>query len=172
MFFTQNTFWVTRQAGKRGRDGALSWQEYIGTIQRDSRNMIKGLTPYQILEKLTSQTKERCEVCWKTGTMMNGQQQYQKILDNFRREPMFIRVRQGHTGKNLDISTFSHAKIETRIRTISVSYRILKIRRFCKIWRTCDRRFWNKQKQKSSVFLTCVAVGSKPRPEVQALTST
>ena len=44
---------------RRERDGALSWQEYIGTIQRDSPSMIKGLTQYQILEMLTRQTKQR-----------------------------------------------------------------------------------------------------------------
>ena len=60
---------------RRERDGDLSWQEYIGTIQRDSPDMIKGLTPHQILEMLTRQTKrERNEVSWRKRSMMKGQQ--------------------------------------------------------------------------------------------------
>ena len=69
MFHAQEIFQVMRiqvfqkdslvdKAGKRERDGAVSWKESIGTVQRDSPNMIIGLTPYQILEKRTSQTKK------------------------------------------------------------------------------------------------------------------
>ena len=49
---------LTRHVGKRDRTGARPWREYIGSIQKDIPDMIKGLTPYQILGKLTSQTKK------------------------------------------------------------------------------------------------------------------
>ena len=58
---------------------------------------------------------------------------------------MFNRALQGHSGKNLDIFTFSSQKDWERLHTISVSKRILKIRKSKKIWRTCARRFWNKR---------------------------
>ena len=114
--FSKKTAWLTGHAGKRERDGALSWRECIGTIQRDSANMIKGLTPYQILDTLTSPTKkERSEVCWKKGSETTGQQLCQKIHNSVcREEPMFIGALQGHSGKNLDMSTFSRKKIEKR----------------------------------------------------------
>ena len=66
---------LTKHPGKRDRTGALPWREYIGSIQKDSPDMIKGLTPYQILGNLTSQTQtERYEICWKEGSQMTGQQ--------------------------------------------------------------------------------------------------
>ena len=76
---------------------------------------MKRLTPYQILEKVTSQTKkEWYEVCPKKGLMMKSQQLYQVIHNNVRREqPMFIRALQGHSGETLDISTSAHKKIQT-----------------------------------------------------------
>ena len=43
---------------------------------------------------------------------------------------MFIRALQGHTGKNLDISTFFSQKDSEGTRAIQVSYCFLKIRRF------------------------------------------
>ena len=53
--------------------------------------MIKGLNPFQILGKLTSQReKERYEVCWKEGSNMEGQQLYRKIHTFYQDEPLFI----------------------------------------------------------------------------------
>ena len=50
---------------------------------------------------------------------MTGHQFFQKIHTNVQRaEPVYIRAVQGHSGKNLDIMTFSYA--------ISVQYCILK----------------------------------------------
>ena len=46
--------------------------------------MIEGLTPYQTVGKLTSQTQtERYDTCWKKGSPMTGQQLYRKILQIF-----------------------------------------------------------------------------------------
>ena len=42
---SKKTASLTRHRGKRKRDGALSWREYILTIERDNPNMIKGQTP-------------------------------------------------------------------------------------------------------------------------------
>ena len=72
---------------------------------------------------------------------------------------MYIRALQGHLGKNL--------YIQTLLRTISVSCWILENRRSNKFRRTCTGRFWNKQRQESSVPLTRVAIGYMPR--LQAL---
>ena len=96
------------------RTGALPWKEYIGSMQKDIPNMIKGLTPYQILRKLTSQTQtERFEICWKEGSQMTGQQLHQHIHTNFQRgELLYIRALPGHSGENLDFSTLSHKQIE------------------------------------------------------------
>ena len=126
--------------------------------------MIKGLTPYQIFGKLTSQTqKEGYDVCWKEGSQMTGQQLFQEIHTNFQpEEPICIRALQGHPGENLDFSTL-HTK---RLRKGTW---ILKTWRFNEIWWTCDRRIWNKQRQKNSVLLTRVAIGSEPRPKAQAV---
>ena len=55
------------------------------------------------------------------------------------------------------------------IRIVAVFRWILKTWRFNKIWMICATRFWNKQRLKNSVFLTRVAIGSKPRSEVQTL---
>ena len=72
---SKKTARFTRHVGKRDSTGALSWREHIGSIQKGSPNMTKGLTPCQILGKLTSQTKkERYEVCWKEGPEVTSQQ--------------------------------------------------------------------------------------------------
>ena len=78
---------------------------------KGSPNMIKRLTPYHILEKLTSQRKKEMNFLG-SRSKMTGQQLYQRIHTNFRREePIFLRALLGHSGKNLDTSTFSHRKI-------------------------------------------------------------
>ena len=57
--------------------------------------------------------KERYEVCWQKGSVMTGQPFYQQMHNQFRREePMCIRAPKGLSGKNLDLSTCSHKKIE------------------------------------------------------------
>ena len=48
--------------------GALFWTEHVGSIQKDSPNMIKGLTPYQILEMLTRKKDQR----WQVSTFITG----------------------------------------------------------------------------------------------------
>ena len=167
--FSKKISWWTRHAGKRERDGALTWREYIGYIRRDSSNTINGLLPYQSLGNLTSQTNEkRNEGCWKKGSIMRSQPLYQQIHDIF--SPKRTYVHQSSTRsprqESRKIGVFS--KNES---TISVSYWILEKRRFNNIWRTCDRRYWNKRKQGISVRLTSVAIGSMLRPEAQALHS-
>ena len=103
LFHAEEVFQVRRSNvyPKSGTLEHVTVQER-GSIQKDSPNMIQGLTPYHILEKLTSQTKkERCEVCWKEGSLMTGQPLSQKIHNNVRRkEHMFIRAFQAHPGKN------------------------------------------------------------------------
>ena len=105
---------MTRLAGTRKRDGALSWTENIGTTQKkDSPNMIKGLTLCQIFGKLTSQTKKDLKFAGNKDQNMTGQTLQQKIRGHFRREePMSIRATQGHSGELQDIFTFSHKKVE------------------------------------------------------------
>ena len=65
--FSTKTAWLTKHVENHEHDGALSWQEHIGTIQRDSPNMINGLTPYQILEKLSNQTNKDMKLAGKNG---------------------------------------------------------------------------------------------------------
>ena len=86
----------------------------MGAILKDSLEMIEGLTPYQTLGKLTSQTQtERYDICWKKGSPMTGQQLYQKILQFFStRRTIVHQSLQGHPGENLDIPTFSRTKIK------------------------------------------------------------
>ena len=55
--FKKTAFW-TRHAGKRDREGAVPGREYIGYFLNQNPNLMKGLSPYQILGKLTSQTKK------------------------------------------------------------------------------------------------------------------
>ena len=44
---------------------------------------------------------------------MTGQKLSWKTHENvYLEEPVFIRARQGHSGNNLDVSTFSHRRIE------------------------------------------------------------
>ena len=71
---------LSRQAVKRESDGALSWKEYVRIVKTQSPDFNRGLNRYQVLGKLTSQTRrERYEVCWKQGSKLEGQQAYQKI---------------------------------------------------------------------------------------------
>ena len=58
-------------------------EEYIGTVQKDSLGMIKDGTPHQMVEKFTSQKKKE-KVRLQKGSMMTGQQLYQKNLRQFR----------------------------------------------------------------------------------------
>ena len=77
---------------------------------------------------------------------------------------MFIRALQGHTGKNLDISTFFSQKDSEGTRAIQVSCCFLKIRRFQNnLQKPVPGGFGT-----SNVLLSRVAMGSKPRPEVRA----
>ena len=56
--YPKKTAWLTRHVGKRDST-RLSWRECLGCIQKDSPNMIKGLTQYQIIEKTHQSKKER-----------------------------------------------------------------------------------------------------------------
>ena len=138
-------------------------QNHVRIVQNsDSPNMIRGLTPYQILEKLTSRTnKERYEVCWKEGSEMTGPQLFQKIHNNFQREePMYIRALQNHLRRIRIGSTSSHKKIEKRdTHQFCTTLGFREIEDSMKIWRTLVGRIWNQQK--SSVLLTRVANGSE-----------
>ena len=51
--FPKKTAFLTRHSGKREDDGALLWTEFTKCINIESPNQIKGLTPHQILAKLT-----------------------------------------------------------------------------------------------------------------------
>ena len=68
--------------------------------------MIKGLTPYQIIEKKTHESKkerknERCEVYWKKVSMMASQPSCQKIHPSVcLKERLFIRAIQAQLRKN------------------------------------------------------------------------
>ena len=86
-------------------------------------------------------------------------------------EPMYVRALQCHSGENVYMSTFSPNKIEKG--DASLLYHVgFRTWRFNKISSTCAMRISNKQRQKRSVLLSRFAIGSEPRPEVQAFTST
>ena len=75
-------------------------EQYPGVIQKDSPNIIKGLTPYQILEKLTSLTydgKGRDEVCWKERITYDGSAFIS--LDSYQFSPRRTYVHQSFTRK-------------------------------------------------------------------------
>ena len=79
---SKKTAWLAKHVGKRYRTGTVPWRNYIGSIQKESPDTVKGLTPYQVLGKLTSQTQEGYEVSWKEGSPTTGQQLYQEIRTN------------------------------------------------------------------------------------------
>ena len=79
--------------------------------------MIKGLTPYHILEKLTSQTKKEV-----------------KFAGSISKIFVIIRTLPGQSGENLNIWTFSHRKIKKGYASF-VSYWILDGGE----WRIVDR---------------------------------
>ena len=103
---------------------------------------------------------------------MTSHQLYQKIQTNFRQdEPVYIRALQSHSGKNLDISMLSHKKIEKGYEPLLYHIGFSKHEDSIKTERLVQGGFWNEQRQKSSVLLTRIAIGSEPGPEVQALSS-
>ena len=55
---SKKTAMLTRHAGKRESDGALSWKEHVWIVNSESLDFIKGLTPYQLFGMLTSQRKK------------------------------------------------------------------------------------------------------------------
>ena len=97
-----------------------SRNDAVRFVQKDSPDMIKGLTPYQILGKLTSQTqKTDVKFAGRKDKRWRVKQLYQKIHTTFHREePMYIIALQGHPGENRDISTLCHKKIEKGYATL------------------------------------------------------
>ena len=72
------------QSGLSNKTARFTTRDYMGAILKDSLDMIEGLTPCQTLGKLTCQTQtERCDICWKKGSPMTGQQLYRKIFQIF-----------------------------------------------------------------------------------------
>ena len=98
---------------KRERDGASSWREHVRIVKKTETEHDKRIDSVSDSGEPTSQTeKERCEVCWKEGSKMKCQQLYEKMHGNVcQEEPMFIRALLGHSGNDLDISTFSPYKV-------------------------------------------------------------
>ena len=103
---------------------------------------------------------------------MTGQPFYQQMHNKFRREePTCIRAPTGLSGKNLDLSTCSHKKIEKGYAPFLSYIGFSRSEDSIKSGGLVPGCFWNKQRQESIVLLTRVAIGSMPRPEVQALHS-
>ena len=94
-YFSERTAFLTCHPGQLEKDGALPWKVYVNYITLHIPTRPKGLTPQQILHKLTKQVqKEGCEVCWPDGS----------------EELEVIRALRGYTEDNVDISTFIHKK--------------------------------------------------------------
>ena len=92
---------------------------------------------------------------------MTGQQLYQRIHTDFRREePIFLKALLGHSSKNLDTSTFSHRKIVKGYASLLYRIGFSRQEDSIKIWRTWAKRSRKKYKQKIRVLLARVAIGS------------
>ena len=131
--------------------------------------MTKGLTPYQILGKLTIQTKnERYEVCWKKGPMMKGQQFYQTRLttapaDKNQCSSELYKVTQARIWIS---RRFLTKKIDKRMRTVSVSSRCEDS---TKSGGLVPEGVLEQAKAENQCTSPRVAIGTKPLPEVQAI---
>ena len=86
-----------------------------GLSKTESPSLIGGLNPYQILEKVTSHSKnERYTVCWKEKSKMTGQ----KFSGRFIKQNLCSSELRQQSGY---IDVFSY-KSRERLRTISVPY--------------------------------------------------
>ena len=107
---------MTRLAGTRRRDVALSLAENIGTIQKRQPEHDQRTDIVSDSWKAHQSNKERFEVCWQQGSNMTGQALQQKIHGHFRREePMSIRAIQGQfkvTQVNFRRNGFLTQKVE------------------------------------------------------------
>ena len=154
---SQNTARLTRHVGKRDRTGRSYSKRQPGHDERtdpvsDSRKAHQSNSE----RKLWSITDDRSAIVSKDSYQFSTRRTcvHQSSSRSLRRE-----------SGSFDVVS---QKIEKGyVRIIAVSYWILKTWRFMKIWRTCDRRIWNTQRQES--ILTRVAIGSEPRHDVQAL---
>ena len=135
--------------------------------KRDSLNMIKGLTPYQILEKLTSQTQEEeSEVCWKEESLIKGQHFYQKIHNCVcRGEPMFIRALQGHSGKNQDMSRFSQRRLRKDTHHVCISLDFSRCEDSIKSGGPVPAGLGNNKGRKAAYFLPVPRLDPYPNPK-------
>ena len=113
----------------------LPWREHIGSPQkRLPKHDIKGLTPYQILGKLTSQTKkERFEVCWKEGAEMTSQQWQQQESYPFSMGRTYVRQSSAMSLRRecVHVDAFTQQDRERRC-IIAVSCWILRTWKFNK----------------------------------------
>ena len=77
--------------------------------------MMIRISPCEFLEQISKMTeKERYELCWEPGSGMAGKTFHCDIgNDCWHEQPAHIRAIQGHSRPNLNITTFSHQKLET-----------------------------------------------------------
>ena len=129
---------LTRHVGKRNRTGAPTLERtHRVSSKRLPNHDIKGLTPYQILGKLTSQTKkERFEVCWKEGAEMTGQQWHQQESYPFSMGRTYVRQSSAMSLRRecVHVDVFTQQDRERRC-IIAASYWILRTWRFHKKFR-------------------------------------
>ena len=109
--FSKETAFLTRHAEKRESDGHHHGKNTFGLSTSRARTWSKDWPRIRFL--VSSLVEEREAVCWMEGSKMEGQQLYQKIHNSVcPEEPLFTRALQGHSGKNLDMSTLTLEKIE------------------------------------------------------------
>ena len=96
-----------------------------------------------------------------------------KSKDSFKISPRRTYVHQSSTRSHRQESGYIDVFLTERFRRNTRHSGIILLSQDTKIpeqsAKTCARRFWNQRWQKRSVLLSRVAIGSKPRPEVQAL---
>ena len=134
--------------------------------------MIKRtVTPYQILRKLTSQTQtERFEVCWKEGSQMTGQKDVSR--DSIQFSPKRTNVHQSSTRSLRQESGYIDVfltEIEKGNAPFLCHIGFSRYEHSVTLGGLVPGGFGTSEGRKNSVLLTRVAIGSKLRPEVQAL---
>ena len=96
-----------------------------------------------------------------------------KSKDSFKISPRRTYVHQSSTRSHRQESGYIDVFLTERFRRNTRHSGIMLLSQDTKIpeqsAKTCARRFWNQRWQKRFVLLSRVAIGSKPRPEVQAL---
>ena len=151
--YSQKTAFLTPHSEKRESDGASSWTDYIGVVSNQNPNMIKGLTPYQILGQLTSQT----EKCMKFAGRKDQRWMVGSYIERF--ITVFAQRNEGSS----EPDKVAQARIWVYRFFFKKKKRLRKathhLDRFNRIRRTCARRFWNEQRQERCVLLICVVTG-------------